>query len=289
MALLSPIPTYSQDLDSELIEAAKNGQTEMVQALLEAGAKVNAKKKNWTALTVAVWNGHTETAKVLLAGGAKVNEKTKVSEVSNIFGWTALMLAASGGHAESVQVLLDAGEKINAAIKVRRSPVSAPQVIAPTRQNTDTTADRIRHLRLQKRGILGEPNLHKGAQAGMTSLMMAAVEGHTNIVTILLETGADVNKKDKDGRMALMHASSYDQFSIVRCLLHAGAKVNVKDKYGSTALMRAAMSGNREIVQALLAKGAKVNAKDKYGLTALMLATGYSEVVELLKKAGAKE
>ncbi len=104
------------------------------------------------------------------------------------------MFAASGGHSESVQVLLDAGAKINEAIKVRRSLVAAPQVIAPSRQNTDTTADQIRDLRLQRRGILREPNLNKGAQAGMTSLMMAAVEGHTNIVTILLDTGADVNK-----------------------------------------------------------------------------------------------
>ena len=138
-----------------LMVAAGKDRVDTAKALLEAGADVEVRdNQGVSALMVAAWNGHTETAKVLLAWGAKVNEKTKVSEVSNIFGWTALMLAASGGHAESVQVLLDAGEKTNAAIKVRRSPVSAPQVIAPTRQNMDTTADRIRHLRLQKRGIL---------------------------------------------------------------------------------------------------------------------------------------
>ena len=46
LALLIPVPAYAQDVNSQLIEAAKNGQTEKVKTLLEAGAKVNAKNKN---------------------------------------------------------------------------------------------------------------------------------------------------------------------------------------------------------------------------------------------------
>ena len=55
--------------------------------------------------------------------------------------------------------------------------------------------------------------------------------------------------------------------------------------------MGAAVNGDSEIVQALLAKGAKVNEKNKDGKTALRIAeeNGHTEIVELLKKAGAKE
>jgi len=47
---------------------------------------------------------------------------------------------------------------------------------------------------------------------------------------------------------------------------------------------------NEHIERALLAKGADVDAKDSVGVTALMYATdwGHKEIVELLKKAGAK-
>ena len=44
-------------------------------------------------------------------------------------------------------------------------------------------------------------------------------------------------------------------------------------------------------MKALLAAGADVNAKEKEGWTALMLAAekGHTEIVQLLKQAGAKE
>ena len=56
-------------------------------------------------------------------------------------------------------------------------------------------------------------------------------------------------------------------------------------------LMEAASKGDTEKVQALLAKGADVNAKTNYGTTTLMTAKkkGHKKIVQLLKKAGAKE
>jgi ankyrin repeat protein len=39
---------------------------------------------------------------------------------------------------------------------------------------------------------------------GWTALMGAAANGHTKIVQLILEKGADVNAKDKDGWTALM-------------------------------------------------------------------------------------
>ncbi len=54
--------------------------------------------------------------------------------------------------------------------------------------------------------------------------------------------------------------------------------------------MLAAGAGHAHVVETLLEKGALVNAKDNNGETALIWATmnGHSEIVRLLKQAGAK-
>ncbi len=62
LVFLIPIPAIAQDINSELIEAAKNGDTVSIKALLEAGADVNTTDVNdRTALIWAAQKGHTET------------------------------------------------------------------------------------------------------------------------------------------------------------------------------------------------------------------------------------
>ncbi|MDA2925769.1 ankyrin repeat domain-containing protein [Acidobacteria bacterium AH-259-G07] len=61
LAILMPFTAYAQDVNSKLIEAARAGQTEEVQALLDAGADVNGKDKDGqTALMWVAFMGHTE-------------------------------------------------------------------------------------------------------------------------------------------------------------------------------------------------------------------------------------
>ena len=58
--------------------ATSHGHTEIVQALLTAGADVHAKQKDdWTVLMQAAYKGHTKTLQALLSGGADVHAKNK--------------------------------------------------------------------------------------------------------------------------------------------------------------------------------------------------------------------
>ena len=68
-----------------------------------------------------------------------------------------------------------------------------------------------------------------------------------------------------------MHAAWFGHIDVMRILIDKGADVNAKNKNGATALILAADKGNAEIVSFLIDKGADVNAKDGNG-TALMLA-----------------
>ncbi|XRB15362.1 EF-hand domain-containing protein [Pseudoscourfieldia marina] len=127
------------------------------------------------------------------------------------------------------------------------------------------------------------------AKDGRTALMMSAAQGHAEIVSALLQAGADVNAKAKDGQTALVHAARKGDAEIVSALLQAGADVNAKAKDGQTALVHAARKGDAEIVSALLQAGADVNAKAKDGQTALVHAArkGDAEIVSALLQAGA--
>ena len=105
LALLILIPACMQNVNSELLEAAKNGQTERVKDLLDAGADVDTKTADgFTALKWAVVRGYTGIVQVLLDAGADV-------DVRDNHGQTPLMLAAQEDHIEVVELLKEAGAK----------------------------------------------------------------------------------------------------------------------------------------------------------------------------------
>lgn len=76
---------------------------------------------------------------------------------------------------------------------------------------------------------------------------------------------------------------------VVRELLESGADINSRDRYGQTALMLAARRGLQEVVEILIEHGADLNATAKYHLSALMLAViaGHSGIAQRLARAGA--
>ena len=81
--------------------------TDLVWDLLNAGAKVNLHDSDGeTALMAAAMVNNTEVLKTLLDAGAKVNVTTND-------GVTALMLAADEGHVNNVRLLILAGADIN--------------------------------------------------------------------------------------------------------------------------------------------------------------------------------
>lgn len=128
----------------------------------------------------------------------------------------------------------------------------------------------------------------EGTYSGWTPLMLAARKGDTELVNFLIAQGADVNAKSSvRSRTALMEAVRNRKVETVKTLLTANPDVDASDWEGYTALMFVAVSGQLDIVNALIAHGADVNAKNKVGSSALMMASGYPDVVKILKESGA--
>lgn len=118
-----------------------------------------------------------------------------------------------------------------------------------------------------------------------TPLMLAAYDGHTEIIGFLLDQGAQVDDFDSQGRTALMYASTGPFVETVELLLLWQADPNIADRDERfTALMHAAAEGQPEVVRALLNNGADPTATDIDGDTALDFAmqNGHQEAAVLL-------
>ncbi|MEW6110274.1 MAG: ankyrin repeat domain-containing protein [Nitrospirota bacterium] len=133
-------------------------------------------------------------------------------------------------------------------------------------------------------GIASAANLEK--QFGR-----AVAAGDIENVGTLLDQGADVNAKNKEGETPLMVAALERRLEMVKFLLDRGADINLKDNVGATALIYSAMEGSVEIMKLLLDRGADPDAKTDDGLTALSISDlkGNREAVELLHRAKAKK
>lgn len=107
--------------DSALVVAARSGQLDITQLLVDAGAKVNLRNK-WgdTALMVAALNGRDKIVRYLRGKGGDINNS----------GWTALHYAAVNGHTDVAKYLLDQG-----ANPLASSPNGVTPLMMAAREN----------------------------------------------------------------------------------------------------------------------------------------------------------
>lgn len=109
------------------------------------------------------------------------------------------------------------------------------------------------------------------------ALGQVAVNGHKEIVELLLKAGANVHAEDGQ---ALIYAAENGHKDVVELLLRAGADVHARD---DCALRWAAGNGHKDVVELLLKAGAIVHAG---GNAAIRWASknGHKDVVKLLRK-----
>ena len=127
------------------------------------------------------------------------------------------------------------------------------------------------------------------AKAPDISIHEAAALGNIEAVKQFLDSGTDVNAKDKTGGTPLDEAAGWGRKEIVELLIAKGADVNAKfEDDGSTPLHLSAWKGHFETAELLITADADVNAKMEDGDTPLDLAKGKKEIADLLRKHGGK-
>lgn len=113
--------------------------------------------------------------------------------------------------------------------------------------------------------------------------MYASHHGRVEVVTYLVENGADLLIADGKGQTALILAASSNNIAILSAVYDERI-VNASDENGWTALFHAVNVGFEPGLHFLLQHKANINHRDKDGSTALMLAcsNGAQNIIQIL-------
>ena len=126
-------------------------------------------------------------------------------------------------------------------------------------------------------------------QENMTSMHVAARAGHADVLSLLLEHGADVDVQNLYGTTPLYRAARSGKLEAGRLLLDRGADINARGNVGETPLSGALFERRVEFARMLLERGASINTHGSAGNTPLHWAVEKEniEAVRLLLEHGA--
>jgi ankyrin repeat protein len=133
---------------------------------------------------------------------------------------------------------------------------------------------------------------HVSAWGGreITPIHVAASEGHCDILSLLIEHGADVNNNQGEYSDTPLHrASLMARVEAGQFLLDRGADIDARSRYKRTPLIYAAIAGHVEFARMLLERGAVIDARAVLDRTPLHWAArnGRKQVVQLFLEYGA--
>ena len=254
--------------DIRLIDAVKDQNRKAVDALISEHVDVNAAQPDGaTPLAWAVYLNQVETADRLIKAGANVN-------AADEYGETPLTLACGIGSPTLIEKLLAAGADANAA---RWNGETALMIAS----RTGTVAGI--KLLLAHGAKLDAVDSRKGQNA----LMWAAAEGHSDVVDLLINSGADVKLASVAGFTPLIFAAQKGDTHSVASLLAAGLDPNYLLPNKTSVLQVAVLGGKYPVAALLIDKGANVNVADTSGNTPLHIASQAGNL-ELVKSLLAK-
>ncbi|KAK3559943.1 hypothetical protein QTP86_029546 [Hemibagrus guttatus] len=129
--------------------------------------------------------------------------------------------------------------------------------------------------------LLSAENVNSRDTAGRksTPLHFAAGFGRRDVVSYLLQHGANVHAQDDGGLISLHNACSFGHAEVVNLLLRHGADPNSRDNWNYTPLHEAAIKGKIDVCIVLLQHGAEPSIRNTDGRTALDLAESSAKAV----------
>ena len=194
------------DGTTPLMRAVHGRRAEIAELLIAASADVDkANSYGVTPLYVAARAGDPVATRMLLAAGANANTALPAGE-------TVLMTAAKAGNADVVRALLTGGTNVSLLeLAEQRAQSQVFESAGYTVARNPAAGTNYADVNARERWY------------GRTALMIAAAEGHGDVVRLLIEAGSAVDLLDQEGSSALSLARSYGHLDVAATLAEAGA------------------------------------------------------------------
>lgn len=237
-----------------LLLAAMVGLPSLVRMVLDAGVHVDAQDESGhTALLTAVYNGNPAVVRILLECGANARMKTPwggglVTEAFCRAVWEESWSRDLPSCEEVIRLLVESGADVEDE--------------GPGGEANDRT---------KMRSAFHLPAHLAGKKTG-SALQLAAYLGREKTVALLLDNGADVNRKCGSLDTPLWIAVERDHAAVVQLLLERGADCRQVSKRQDTLLCLACRRGSNHCMRLLLRHGADPNARSADHATPLTLA-----------------
>jgi ankyrin repeat protein len=219
------------------------GQVEIVRALIEHGADVNA--SDWIAnrspLHWAARFSSPEVVELLIRHGANLN-------ALNEGGETPLMAALDGaipkmdGNSPTAELLIESGADVSIRSTFRG-------------RTALHTAAGWGFLRVTELLIENGADFDARDENGATPLHDAASLGNFETAKVLIDAGADIHARSSLGFTPLHRAAQGGNPELVNLLLELGADVNAELSDGRTPISFALQSGHADVVGLLRERG----------------------------------
>ncbi|HJN14527.1 MAG TPA: ankyrin repeat domain-containing protein, partial [Armatimonadota bacterium] len=248
-----------------LHSAATSGQLDTVRELLASGANIDATtSEGWTPLMGAAVHADLDTVKLLVEHGADCQSKgpggLAVTDIAARAGNDGIVAyLRERGVPEGVMTSLASGdvEAIADGLNHGGDPnerVDGDPLICLAAERGQAGVVKL----LLGRGA--DPSA-RDAENG-PALMLAVEYGHDEIAEMLIKAGADVNAREPEERGTALHqVAAVTDARIATLLLERGANVNAKLRDGTRPLDLAEIQTSDEVEDLLREAGAKPGSK----------------------------
>ncbi|ROW06950.1 hypothetical protein VMCG_04084 [Cytospora schulzeri] len=238
--------------------AAAEGHNEAVDVLLDCGVDIESQDyEDATPLMLACLRGKVNTAKVLLMKRANP-DYTGVKA----FKYAPIHIAAREGLPVLVRVLIDAGAWEDPRLEKPDCDTPLHQDVRWSQPDRDDQYVEVAKVLLRFPGFGARVNALSGGGNSPLHIAIGKDNCSKNMVRVLLEFDANIDKLDESGWSPLFYAVFLNETHIARLLCGLG------DKDDSPFLFYVAIRGNEDRVRQVLDAGCQKMGEDKWGRTA---------------------